>query len=537
MTGENEMSEQVVSAPQAPQMQDLLEQMRVARERVLDGSRAEAVGRQHAKGKMTARERIAYLADPGSFVEHGALVAPVEDNEFNKGIAAPADGIVTGHARIEGRPFALIAADFTVLGGSIGTIGMHKMLRAARRAGQAGIPLVMLQEGGGHRIQDGQDSRHFSQGFGIWDALSQMSGWIPIVSAMMGPGFAAATNFSALADLVVMVRGTASMGMAGPALVKAGTGEEATIEQLGGASMQVDKHGIAHLGVDSDAECLDAIRRFLSYLPSNCGQPAPCAPTDDPSERADESLLEMVPTNLRKAYDMRKVVATLADVGSMFEVQPTYARNIVCAMARLAGRPVGFIANQPMHLGGMLDTPACEKAAHFIAVCDAFGLPLIYLIDVPGFAIGSGAEKSGLGRRSARMLYELGSSTVPRISVTLRKGYGAAFVAMNGGQPSFDAEACLAWPSAEICAMSVEGAVDVVYRKDYEAADDPMRRRQDIIDRFRRNLGALRSAEHFFVDDVIDPRDTRKVLIQTLSAAPTRRTRVQYPRHRSISPI
>jgi propionyl-CoA carboxylase beta chain len=414
---------------------------------------------------------------------------------------------------------------------------MHKMLRAAKRAGAAGMPFVMLQEGGGHRIQDGQDSRHFSQGFGIWDTLSQMSGWVPIVSAMMGPGFAAATNFSALADLVVMVRGTAAMGMAGPALVKAGTGEDATVEQLGGASMQVERHGIAHMGVETDRECLDVIRRFLSYLPSNASQPAPVVRVDDPADRADDSLLHLVPTQLRKSYDMRKVVATLADRDSVFEVQPTYARNIICAMARLDGRPVGFIANQPMHLGGMLDTAACEKAAHFIAVCDAFGLALVYLIDVPGFAIGSGAERTGLGRRSGRLLYELGCSTVPRISVTLRKGYGAAFVAMDGGQPSFDAEACVVWPSAEICAMSVEGAVDVVYRKDYESAADPAARRQALIDQFKQQLGPLRAAQHFFIDDVIDPRDTRRFLVRTLNAAPARKPRVPYPRHRSISPI
>lgn len=519
-------------------MRALISTVESARLRILDEGRSEAIARQHQKGKMTARERIAYLCDPGSFIEFGMLVEPVHDSKYNQDIEAPADGIITGWGTIEGRPVTVIATDYTVLGGSIGTIGMHKMLRAARRAGTHGTPYIMLQEGGGHRIQDGQDARHFAQGFGIWDTMSHLSGWVPIVSAMMGPGFAAATNFSALADLVVMVRNTGSMGMAGPAIVNAGTGEEIGIEELGGASVQVDKFGVADIGVDSDRECLDVIKRYLSYLPSNARATPQFTVSDDAIDRRDEALLDIVPTNLRRAYDVRKVISTVADNGSVFEVKPTYARNLVTSFARLAGRPVGFIANQPLHLGGMLDAAACEKGAHFIAVCDAFGLPLIYLIDVPGFAIGTPAERTGLARRSGRLFYELGCSTVPRISITLRKGYGAAFVAMNGGQPSFDADACVVWPTAEICAMSVEGAVDVVYRKEYQDAPDPKVRRQEIIDGFRKNLGPIRACEHFFVEDVIDPRDTRSFLIRTLAiATPRRPSPHSHAKFRSISPI
>jgi acetyl-CoA carboxylase carboxyltransferase component len=515
----------------------LIAELEQARERISDAGRQEAVARQHARGKMTARERIAKLCDPGSFREYGGLVKAIEDNPYNQNVDAPADGIITGTGLIDGMPVTIAANDYTVLGGSLGTIGMHKFIHSAQRAGDAGMPYIMLQEGGGHRIQDGLDSRHFAMGFSLWNVMAKMSGWVPIVSAVMGPGFAAATNFSAIADFVVMIRGQSAMGMAGPALVKAGTGETIGIEELGGAHLQADKNGIAHLAVDSEEECLASIRRYLSYLPKNASMPAPRVPTDDPADRRAEELLSVVPVNLRQGYDVRKVVNAVADRGSVFEIHPTHARNIVVAFARLDGQAVGILANNPMQSAGMLDAPACEKAAHFIAVCDAFGLPLIYLVDVPGFAIGSNAEATSLGRRSGRMLYELGCSTVPRLSVVMRKGYSGAFCAMNGGRPSFDADACYVWPTAEISALSVEGAVDVVYRKDYQNAPDPAAKRQAMIDEFKQHLGALRSVEHYFIDDVIDPRDTRAVLIRTLKDCPPRHKTHGFPKHRSISPI
>lgn len=518
-------------------MAALISDLEQARGRILDSGRTEAVAKQHARGKLTARERIASLCDPGSFREYGGLVQAVEDNAYNQDIDAPADGLVTGTGLIDGMPVTIAANDYTVLGGSLGTVGMHKFIRSAKRAGEAGMPYIMLQEGGGHRIQDGLDSRHFAMGFSLWNVLAKMSGWVPIVSAVMGPGFAAATNFSAVADFVVMIRNQSSMGMAGPALVKAGTGEAIGIEELGGAALQADRYGIAHLAVDDEEQCLAAIRRYLSYLPRNAALPVPRPPSDDPPDRRAEELATLVPANLRRGYDVRKVLEPIADRGSIFEIQPTYARNIVVAFARLDGQAVGLIANQPMHAAGMLDAAACEKAAHFIAVCDAFGLPLVYFIDVPGFAIGSRAEATGLGRRSGRMLYELGCSTVPRLSVVMRKGYSGAFCAMNGGRPSFEADACYVWPTAEISALSVEGAVDVVYRRDYEKAPDPGARRQEMIDEFKKNLGALRSVEHFFIDDVIDPRDTRSVLVRTLKDCPPRRRAHGFPKHRSISPI
>ena len=281
----------------------------------------------------------------------------------------------------------------------------------------------------------------------------------------------------------------------------------------------------------------DAIKRYLSFLPSNARQALPTAVSNDPREQRAEAVFDLVPANTRKAYDVRKVIALIADQGSCFELKPTFAGNIVTSFARLGGKPVGFIANQPLKLGGMLNAAACEKAAHFIALCDAFGLPLIYLVDIPGFSIGSPAERTTLGRRSAKLLYELGHATVPRISVILRKGYGLGYLAMCGGR-SFDADACLAWPTAEICAMSIEGSVDVAYRKDYERAADPAARRQELIDGIRSNISALRAAAGFGVDDIIDPRDTRAHLIDILDQALPRRVNNDMPpKFRSIVPI
>jgi propionyl-CoA carboxylase beta chain len=510
---------------------DLLRSIDTARLALHDDFRPDAVEKQRRRAAMTARERVAYLSDPGSFTEIGGLV---RDASLSR--PAPADGAITGTGRIDGRWAVIVSQDFTVYGGSSGKLGSAKIRRAGLQALKQGLPLVMLLDGGGHRIQDGQDSRHFAHAGDHFHNLARMSGWVPMVAAMLGAGFAGPTNYAGLADFVVMVRGQSTMGLAGPALVKAGTGEDATTETLGGAAMQVDRHGLADLGVESEQAALDAVRRFLSYLPSNARQDLPRLACADPPDRRDDILLDLVPANTRKAYDVRRVIATVADRDSVFEIKPTYAGNLVTSFARLAGRPVGFVANQPLRLGGMLDSPACEKGAHFIALCDAFGVPLIHLVDVPGFSIGSPAERTVLGRRSAKLIYELGHATVPRITVVLRKGYGLGYYAMSGGR-SFDADACLGWPTAEICAMSIEGSVDVAFRKEYQDAPDPMARRQELIDGMRANVTSQRAAEGFGVDDIIDPRDTRRILIDVLDRVPARRDNAMPPKYRSIVPI
>jgi acetyl-CoA carboxylase carboxyltransferase component len=518
-------------------MRELLDKVEEARGKVLDAGRPAAVERQRKRGKLTARERIALLCDADSFREVGSLVQPLQGSAAEAKREAPADGLVTGTGRIDGRRVMICSSDYTTLGGSIGHVGRQKMLRGMRRAGDAGMPFIMLHDGGGHRIQDGQDARSFAQGTPVFDLFARLSGWVPVVSAVMGPAFAGPTNYSAMADFVIMVRDQSAMGMAGPALVKAAIGEDIDGEALGGATMHVDTTGIAHFGADSEEHCLQTIRRYLSYLPANCGQAAPVVANADPPDRREEALLDALPTNLRKGYDVRTILRLVADVDSVFEIQATFARNIVVCFARLAGRPVGFIANQPRASAGIIDVAASEKAAHFIAVCDAFGLPLVYFIDVPGNVVGSTAERTGLGRRSGRMLYELGCATVPRLSVVLRRGYGGAFIMMNGGQGSFESEGTFVWPSAEICAMSVEGAVDIIHRNDFSGAADPQARRQELITAIRKNLGPLRAAEHFHLDEVIDPRETRGVLVRALEDAPARRRPRGWGKLRSISPI
>lgn len=517
-------------------MQELLGEVAAAHEAISDAGRPDAVDKRRNHNQMTARERIAALVDDGSFNEIGALVQPLRDNRFNAGVSAPADGIVTGSATIEGRPVNLAAHDYTVLGGSSGKVGGRKLDMLLQRSAEHGLPLVLLLEGGGHRIQDGMNAAHFAGAGPVFQNIAHLSGWVPVVTAMMGQGFAGPTNYAAMADFVVMVRGMATMGLAGPALVKAGTAEEIDKESLGGAAVQADRQGIADLAVDSELEALAALRRFLSYLPSNARQPLAFADREAAPGADPEKLLSLVPADSRRVYDVRKVIAAIADAESLFEVKPGYARNMVTGFARLAGRPVGFVANQPQRMGGIIDSAAAEKAAHFIAMCDAFGLPIVMLIDVPGFSIGPAAERTGLGRRSGRLLFELGIATVPRVSIVLRKGYGGGYYAMGGGR-AFEADACFAWPTAEICAMSIEGAVDVAFRREVAAADDPEAARSQMIDRIKADTGAVNAAADFGVDAIIDPRDTRRLLIDTFERTAPRRRSKAPPRFRPISPI
>jgi len=308
-------------------------------------------------------------------------------------------------------------------------------------------------------------------------------------------------------------------------------------DTLGGAATQADRNGLADLVAESDDHALQLVRDYLSYMPANAAAaPALMSPVE-PALSDEERLTSVLPDNTRHAYDVREVIRGVCDEGSSFELKPTFAANLVTSFARLAGRPVGIIANQALHMGGTLDAKACEKGAHFISLCDAFGLPLVYLVDVPGFLVGSAAEDSALARRSGRLLFELAQATVPRLSVIMRKGYGLAYIAMCGGR-SFDADLCVAWPTAEICAMSVEGAVDVAYAKQVAASPEPARAREALIQQIRERLGAMHAAEHFGIDDVIDPLETRAALIATLERCqPRKHGRQRSPRYHGISPV
>jgi len=518
-------------------MRQLIDGIEVVRGTLMDEGRGPAMERLARRGSLSARTRLSRLLDTDSFTEIGGLVAAEEDTTATPPARtlSPADGVIVGTGLIAGRPVVVFSQDFAVFGGSIGRLGSAKIQRALQLAITRGMPLVMILDGGGHRIQDGQDARHFANANATFHNFARASGWVPMIALMLGAGFAGPTNYAGMADLVVMVRGSSTMGIAGPALVKAATSEDVDAQALGGADVQVDRQGIADLGVANEDEAFEAARRFLSYLPGNARAAAPVV-EHPPIGRMDDTVLDLVPVSTRKAYDVLKVLRQVADDGSYFELKPTFAGNLVTALARLGGRPVGIIANQPLRLGGMLNSDACDKGAHFIALCDAYGLPIISFIDVPGFSIGSGAERTSLGRRSAKLVFEWGHATVPRISIVVRKGYGLGYFAMCGGR-SFSADACLAWPSAEICAMSIEGAIDVAFRKEYERAPDPQERRREMIEETRTKIGALRAAEGFGIDDIIDPRDTRRRLAEIFAGTLPRRPLDHPPKYRSIAPI
>lgn len=513
--------------------QALVAHVQAAKAALLDEARAEKIAKQHARGKLTARERIAYLVGQ-EFIEIGGLAGPGPSNNGAAPLVAPADGVITGIGYLDGRPVALAAFDFTVLGGSNGAVGMAKVMRIADRALHDRIPMVLLHDGGGHRMQEALDSRLAAPGSELLMKMCDLSGYVPLVSAMLGPGFGAPGNLAACCDFVVIVRGQGTMGLSSDFLVKNGTGEEATNEELGGAD-NCARRGVVDLAVDDEHEALDAIRLYLSYLPSwqdgaqNMGDP-----TAGPGHAAGQ-LDTLIPANMRQAYDVRDVIEGLADDESVFEIKPGYAPNMVCAFVRLAGRPVGIVANQPQVFGGAIDGPASEKLGGFVAVCDTFGLPVVVLIDMPGFQVGTAAEESRLVRRSARIAFELANATVPRVVITTRKAYGAAYVVMGGGR-SIDADLSLAWPTAELCAIPVESAVDIAFKSVYLEDPEPEKKRAEFIELMRANIDPLLAADGFGIDDVVLPSETRRLLIDTFARAVPRRAPRVPGKRRTIAP-
>jgi acetyl-CoA carboxylase carboxyltransferase component len=498
-----------------------------------DAARPAAVAKQHALGKLTARERIDLLLDPGTMVEVGALVTP-EDRPDGSQLDAPADGVVAAMGMVDGRPVSVYATDFTVVGGSLGDVGMRKIQGMADISLRRGIPHIMLVDGGGHRIQE-IDARPYAFGndTGPFMRQARMSGWTPQVAAVMGPAFAGAALFTSFADFVPMVHGTGSIGIAGPKLVRGGIGEDLTVQELGGSLVQ-GRNGVVDVVLADDKDCITAIKRFLSYLPSNTRESAPVLPQTDPADRRAPELRDVVPTNRRLSYDVRDVIRPIVDDGHFLELQETHARNLVIGLARLAGHPVGIIANQPSVLAGMIDAPASEKVSRFLELCNAYGLPLISFIDVPGVLIGSEAEAQKLIRHAAKPIMVMAHATVPVITVTLRKAFGAGFIAMGGGRTNVDG--ALIWPTAVMAPMGIEGAVDVVFGRDVAAAEDPAAKRAELIDAFYTKSTPLRAASGFGVDDVIDPADTRRLLIGMLRVNQGRRLSTAPPKLHWITP-
>lgn len=506
----------------------------VAAAALTDDARPDAVRRQHERGKRTARERIALLVDEGTFREIGGLARPAEPGPDGQPLLA--DAVVTGTARIDGRPVVVAATDYTVAGGSNGLIGNEKHRRCCEIAATRGIPLVLLLDGGGHRIHEGLDARDFAGGFDIQEMQTRLSGWVPMVAAILGPGYGQPTLAASLCDYVVGVRGISTIGMAPPALVRAATGEATDEAALNGPDAQAS-YGTVDLAVDTEEEALDALRWYLDLLPSNAEAELPREVSTLPRPDAAAGLDAAVPSNLRVAYDMGEVIAGIVDNDSELELKAGFAPNLITTLARIEGRPIGIVANQPLVRAGMLDAAAADKAAHMVSLCDAFGIPLLVLIDLPGLAVGADAERSGLARSSARLSLELGTATVPTFTVLARKGYGGGYVIMSGGR-SFHPDLVAAWPHAETAVMAVETAIELVFRRDLAAAEDPARRRRQLAEEHQARIGAVRGAEGFGHDVVIRPSETRDWLADLLSHLPRHRLmRAITPRQHAVAPL
>ncbi|MEA2684475.1 MAG: methylmalonyl-CoA decarboxylase subunit alpha [Chloroflexota bacterium] len=491
------------------------------------------VERQHEKGKLSVRERIDLLFDPGTFVEFGLLATGKstkgEDYDPEK---TAADGVITGHGKVEGRDVYVIAYDFTVMAGSIGFVGeAQKTSRVRDLALRNRCPIVWLLDSAGARIQDATGSTFASTGFLFWDQVN-ISGVVPQVSAMMGPCSAGTAYIPGLSDFVPMVRETSSMSLAGARLVKAATGEEVTDHDMGGSQVHCYQSGVGDNEVEDDAACIATVREFLGFLPSSNLEQPPLKATDDPADRLVEGLEKIVPTNMRQAYDMRRVIKKIADDNHFFEVKPTWAKNIIIGFIRMAGRPVGVVANQPMVKAGSLDNDSADKAARFIRMCDAFNVPLLFMQDVPGFIVGKEVESKGIIRHGAKMLYAVSEATVPKITVIVRKAYGAGYYVMCG--KGYYPDLIVAWPTAEISVMGPEGAVNIIFNKQIDAAEDPAATRKVYEDVIRETISPYIAASWGMIDDVIDPAETRKVIIDGLEIASRKKVERPWRKHGNI---
>ncbi|NBE49915.1 acyl-CoA carboxylase subunit beta [Streptomyces boluensis] len=493
---------------------DRLDALSALKELARNGPDPKATERQHAKGKLTAHQRIELLLDKGSFSE----VEPLRRHRatgFGLEKKRPhGDGVITGWGTVEGRTVFVYAHDFRVFGGALGEAHATKIHKIMDMAIAAGAPLVSLNDGAGARIQEGVSAL---AGYGgIFQRNTKASGVIPQISVMLGPCAGGAAYSPALTDFVFMVRETSQMFITGPDVVKAVTGEEITQNGLGGADVHAETSGVAHFAYDDEETCIAEVRYLLSMLPQNNRELAPAAMSDDPADRPGDTLLDLVPADANRSYDIRAVVGELVDDGDFMEVHAAWAPNIVCALARLDGQTVGVVANQPSATAGVLDIKASEKGARFVQFCDSFNIPLVTLVDVPGFLPGVDQEHEGIIRRGAKLLYAYCNATVPRISVVLRKAYGGAYIVMDSR--SIGADIALAWPGNEIAVMGAEGAANVVFRREIAAADDPEAMRRQKIEEYRTELvHPYYAAERGLVDDVIDPRDTRSTLIRSLA--------------------
>jgi propionyl-CoA carboxylase beta chain len=517
--------------PPAHPIEERLAQLAAFREQALHAGSDAAVERQHKRGKLTARERIDLLLDPDSFVELDMLA---RHRAHGFGIEANrplTDGVVTGWGTVDGRKVFVFSQDFTVFGGALGEVFAEKIHKVMDLAESVGAPMIGLNDGAGARIQEGVVS--LDAYGGIFSRNVKASGVIPQISVILGPCAGGAVYSPALTDFVVMVKGTSHMFITGPDVVKTVTGEDVTQEELGGALTHAAKSGVAQLVYDDEPTALAQVRYLLSFLPANNLEDPPYFETDDPVDRSCDGIIDLIPDAPNKPYDMKKVIAEVVDDGEFFEVNALWAMNIVCGFARVDGHAVGVVGNQPANLAGTLDIDASEKAARFVRTCDAFNVPLVTFVDVPGFLPGTDQEYGGIIRHGAKLLYAFCEATVPRVQIITRKAYGGAYVVMNS--KGIGADLAFAWPSAEVAVMGAPGAVNLISRKEIEAADDVEAKRAELIAEYtERFANPYIAAERGYVDDVIDPRETRKVLARSLSMLRTKRETLPSRKHGNV---
>ncbi len=512
-------------------MEDLVNTLREKRAEAAAGGGEKRVEKQHAKGVLTARERVEKLLDPGTFHELDAFKVHRSTDFGQEKSHLPGDGAVTGYGEIDGRTVFLYAQDFTVYAGTLSETVAAKICKVLDLATDAGAPIIALNDSGGARIQEGSGAL---QGYGdIFYRNTQASGRVPQIAAIMGPCAGGAVYSPALMDFIFMVDKTSHMFITGPQVIKTVTGEEVSMDDLGGAKPHCTKSGVAHFTTKNDEDCLLQIRRILSYLPSNCDEQPPSI--DPPTELEDysEKITKHVPDNPRRLYNMVPLVEMIMDPGSVMQVAPKYAPNLMTAFARIGGRPVGVVGNNPQFYAGCLDINASDKGARFVRFCDAFNVPIVTFVDVPGFLPGIQQEHSGIIRHGAKMLYAYSEATVPLITTIIRKAYGGAYIAMGSKHLGADIE--YAWPTAELAVMGPEGAVNIIFRKDLAGAEDKAAKHAELVadyqDRFASPyVGAARG----YIDEIIEPAETRERILSALIALSNTRKRREPRRHGNV---
>ncbi len=512
-------------------MENKIKMLNEKKAKVIAGGGQKRIDKQHASGKLTARERITALLDPGSFVELDAFVEH-RCNDFDMAaVEAPGEGVVTGYGTVDSRLVYVYAQDFTVIGGSLGEMHAAKICKVMDLGLKMGAPVIGLNDSGGARIQEGVDAL---SGYGnIFYRNTISSGVIPQISVIMGPCAGGAVYSPALTDFIFMVDQTSNMFITGPQVIKTVTGEDVTQEELGGATTHNSVSGVAHFINGNDEETLAAVRKLISFLPSNNLETAPPVVTADCTNRICEELNTLLPENPNKAYDMKDVITSVVDDGDFFECQPIYAQNMITGFGRIGGESIGIIANQPKVMAGCLDINASDKAAKFITFCDAFNIPIVTFVDVPGFLPGVAQEYGGIIRHGAKMLYAFSEATVPKITVIVRKSYGGAYLAMCS--KDLGADQVIAWPGAEIAVMGPDGAANIIFKKDIEGAEDPAAKRAEKIAEYKEKFAnPYKAAARGFVDDVIEPRFTRARVASALDMLATKREERPAKKHGNL---